>query len=126
MQGCLQTLFRRFDAVKIGFGLEGDLRAVSTAIGHEGGGCIARTHAALDLRYIHKGLQKLGAAVPFVTGQGLSGLVAATLSSPLNKSQQCSAWHCRPLTGTHLILPTTITPRSLMISNIGLMSALYP
>ena len=28
---------------------------------------------------------------------GLSGLVDAQLGRPLDKSQQCSAWHLRPL-----------------------------
>jgi hypothetical protein len=83
----------------MGFGIEGDLRALSAAIGAEGGGCIARTHAVVDLRYLHRALLRLGAAVPFVSGHGLSAMVSATLSRPLNKSQQCSTWHRRPLSG---------------------------
>lgn len=102
VKDCLQTVFRRFECVKLGFGIEGDLRAVSAAIGREGGGCISRLHNVVDLRYLHRGLMRLGAAVPFVSGHGLSGMVSATLERPLNKSQQCSAWHVRPLTEEQL------------------------
>lgn len=102
VKSCLQELFRRFDCIKLGFGIEGDLCAVSAAIGKEGGGCVSRLHSVVDLRYLHRSLARLGAAVPFVSGHGLSGMVSGTLSRPLNKSQQCSTWHVRPLSEEQL------------------------
>jgi 3'-5' exonuclease len=103
VKDCMQTMFRRWETLKVGFGLEGDLKAVSAAIGMEGGGCIALLRSAVELRHLHRSLLRLGAPVPLTTGQSLSGLVASMLAKPLSKSQQCSAWHQRPLSEPQIV-----------------------
>lgn len=69
----LQALMRRWATVKIGFGVVTDLLAVASALGSEGGGCVARVNSLVDVRLLYRGLQSLGAPVPPTTGNGLSG-----------------------------------------------------
>jgi hypothetical protein len=69
----LQALFRATDIVKLGYGVESDLRAIAAAIGGEGAGCIARVNLVVDLGILHKHLWLSGANVPRADGTGLAG-----------------------------------------------------
>jgi hypothetical protein len=69
----LQQLFRAKRTLKVGFGLEGDLGAIAAALGHEGGGCVARVASYIDVRQLHTHLRHTGAPVTSASGIGLSG-----------------------------------------------------
>lgn len=69
----LQALLRSQSTVKVGYGIEGDLRAIANALGTEGGGCIARAGPIVDMGVLHKHLTLNGAAAPRADGTGLSG-----------------------------------------------------
>lgn len=73
LKDLLQALLRRSSIVKIGFGVIPDLLAMSAALGVEGGGCVSRTNSLVDIRLLYRGLQSLGALVPEVSGNSLSG-----------------------------------------------------
>ena len=140
----LQALLRSQSTVKVGYGVEGDLRAVANALGTEGGGCIARAEPIVDIGVLHKHLMLNGAPAPRADGTGLSGalcsaldvpeagavpwlygvpapatpahgtvnaaaagLVRGVLGVPLDKTEQCSAWHKRPLSDAQLVYAAT-------------------
>jgi hypothetical protein len=69
----LQYIFRSPGVIKVGFGLEGDLLALASALGSEGGGCISLLRSALDIRLLYKKVLQLGANIPCVTSGSLSG-----------------------------------------------------
>jgi hypothetical protein len=69
----LQALFRDSDLVKVGFGLEGDLKAIAAALGNEGGGCIAAVRSHVDVAGLHRHLLHSGYSVPRTSGPSLSG-----------------------------------------------------
>jgi hypothetical protein len=75
MRKLLQALFRAKHIVKLGYGIESDLRAISNAIGGEGQGCVARVHSVVDVGVLHKHLRVSGARVPCADGTGLAGLL---------------------------------------------------
>lgn len=100
----LQLVFRRAGTVKVGFAMEGDLLAIATALGHEGGGCVAKVTPQVDISMVYKHLLRSRVqGLPSRTGNSLSGLVAAVLGKPLDKSEQCSAWHERPLSPAQIL-----------------------
>ena len=67
------------------------------------GGAVAIIEPIIDLSYLHRHLLQLRCPdVHASGGGGLSGVVNANLGLPLDKSQQCSDWSCRPLTSVQL------------------------
>lgn len=73
LKDLLQAMLRRWATVKIGFGVISDLLAMAAALGKEGGGCVARANSLVDMRLLYRGLQSLGATLPAISGNGLSG-----------------------------------------------------
>lgn len=68
----LQSVFRDPSVVVVGFGIEGDLRAIAAALGGEGAGCIAVMQAYVSIAAIHKHLLRRGKPVPGTAGSSLS------------------------------------------------------
>jgi hypothetical protein len=102
-RGALQALFRNKCALKVGFSMGSDLRAVAAALGPDGGNAVAVVAPALDVGELHRLLLHHGApGVIAQRGPGLSGIVHAQLGRPLDKVEQCSAWGARPLTKEQL------------------------
>ena len=69
----LQQLFRSESTILLGFGLEGDLRAIAGALGNEGGGCVSRVRGYVDVQQLHSHLRHSGAPVAAAAGTGLAG-----------------------------------------------------
>ncbi|KAK9807091.1 hypothetical protein WJX73_003555 [Symbiochloris irregularis] len=96
----LQDLLRNKSTLKVGYGLKGDLRAVSTAMGEaHGPNCIAVVQPALEIGSLQRLL--LAKRVPGICKAkegGLAAVVEAQLGQKLDKRLQCSAWGSRPLT----------------------------
>ncbi|GAB4821276.1 hypothetical protein N2152v2_008322 [Parachlorella kessleri] len=99
----LQALFRNRQTLKVGYSLVMDLRAIASALGGEGGSCVAVVEPALDVGTVHRFLVKHRApGVRRAAAPGLSGIVESLLGAPLDKQQQCSAWGQRPLAAEQL------------------------
>ncbi|CAG9462261.1 unnamed protein product [Pedinophyceae sp. YPF-701] len=95
----VQAMLRNDRCVKVGYSIVGDLKAIAVAFGGEGAGCVRATVPYLEIGAVSKHLRKHVADLRgCVKHSGLSGLVAAHLGAPLDKGQQCSQWHVRPLT----------------------------
>ena len=70
----LQQLVRDADVVKLTFGMEGDLRALSTALQSEcGGSAFDHVSSHVDVRLLHAYLRQHGARLRPLAGNGLSG-----------------------------------------------------
>ncbi|CAL5220190.1 g2162 [Coccomyxa viridis] len=94
----LQRLFRDKAILKVGFGILMDLKAVATAIGGEGAGCVSVVQPYIDIKTLHRQLSASSApGIGKDAGRGLSGIVEAQLGLSLDKSLQCSSWGSRPL-----------------------------
>lgn len=71
LKSTLQPLLRRQSALKLGFALKADLRALAGALGGEGGGVVAVVAPALDVGSLHRALLAAGAPVSRVRGARL-------------------------------------------------------
>jgi uncharacterized protein with PIN domain len=92
----VRALLRRPSALKVGFNLAADLRALAARLG---AGAAAVVEPLVDAGRLAARLARRGAlagAVP-PPDVGLSALVAARLGAPLDKGQQLSDWAARPL-----------------------------
>lgn len=54
----LQSLFRARGALKVGYGLAGDLAAVAQRLGGGGGACVAVVSPALDVGSVQRALYR--------------------------------------------------------------------
>jgi uncharacterized protein with PIN domain len=92
----VRALFRRPSALKVGFNLAADLRALAARLG---AGAAAVMEPLVDAGRLAARLARCGAlagAAP-PPDAGLSALVAARLDAPLDKREQVSDWAARPL-----------------------------
>ncbi|XP_053608094.1 exonuclease mut-7 homolog [Plodia interpunctella] len=91
------------EIIKLGFGLEQDLKEMKTTI--IGLGNIKlKGEGLLDLFTLWKSLLNNRLILPYseVGGNSLSCLVQACFGLPLEKSEQCSNWEIRPLRDTQV------------------------
>lgn len=92
------------EIIKIGFGLELDLKEMKTSIIGLGNVRV-NGEGFLDLFNLWKALLENGISLPSnsdCSGKSLSSLVQACFGLPLQKTEQCSNWELRPLRETQL------------------------
>lgn len=99
-----KSLLDNAEIIKIGFGLEQDLREVKASV--VGLSNIkVKGEGLLDLSLLWKSLLESGLTLPSNSDNGsssLSSLVQACFGLPLEKSEQCSNWELRPLRNTQI------------------------
>lgn len=99
-----KSLLDNAEIIKIGFGLEQDLREVKASV--VGLSNIkVKGEGLLDLSLLWKSLLESGLTLPSNSdngGSSLSSLVQACFGLPLEKSEQCSNWELRPLRNTQI------------------------
>lgn len=99
-----KSLLDNAEIIKIGFGLEQDLREVKASV--VGLSSIkVKGEGLLDLSLLWKSLLESGLTLPSNSdngGSSLSSLVQACFGLPLEKSEQCSNWELRPLRNTQI------------------------
>ncbi|XP_013188882.2 exonuclease mut-7 homolog [Amyelois transitella] len=98
-----KSLLDNGEIIKLGFGLEQDLKEMKTSI--IGLGNIKlKGEGLLDLCVLWKCLISHGLILPYSDkgGNSLSCLVHACFGLPLEKAEQCSNWEIRPLRATQI------------------------
>lgn len=98
-----KSLLDNPEIIKLGFGLEQDLKEVKASI--IGLNNIkVKGEGLLDIALLWKSLLSSGllASSPEATGNSLSSLVQLCFGVPLAKSEQCSNWELRPLRSTQI------------------------
>lgn len=102
------TFYKSFldnaEIIKLGFGLEQDLKEMKTSVVGLGG-IKVKGEGLLDLGTLWKNLINSGLTLPVkdeLTGNSLSNLVQTCFGLPLEKSEQCSNWELRPLRKTQI------------------------
>lgn len=99
-----KSLLDNAEIIKLGFGLEQDLREVKASINGLGSIKI-KGEGLLDLSLLWKSLINIGLSLPSDSdsgGNSLSSLVQACFGLPLEKAEQCSNWELRPLRSTQI------------------------
>ncbi|XP_072936683.1 exonuclease mut-7 homolog [Epargyreus clarus] len=94
-----KSLLDNAEIIKLGFGLEQDLREVKASIPGLNNIKI-KGEGLLDLSMLWKSLVSSGLALPSSNhnnGNSLSCLVQTCFGLPLEKAEQCSNWELRPL-----------------------------
>ncbi|GBP71637.1 Exonuclease mut-7 homolog [Eumeta japonica] len=99
-----KSLLDNAEIIKIGFGLEQDLKEIKASIVglHN---IKVKGEGLLDLSLLWKSLLNTGLTLPFNTDSGgvsLSAVVQSCFGLPLAKSEQCSNWELRPLRDTQI------------------------
>ncbi|CAB3365110.1 Hypothetical predicted protein [Cloeon dipterum] len=94
--------FFQSSILKLGFGLNHDLRAIEHSLPDIGGSLDVNVGGYLDLQTLWNVLASVyNIQLPYIArqdaGQGLSSLVQQCLGKPLNKENQFSNWERRPL-----------------------------
>ncbi|KAJ0181879.1 hypothetical protein K1T71_002601 [Dendrolimus kikuchii] len=91
------------EIIKIGFGLDLDLKEMKTSLVGLGNIRI-KGEGLLDLSNLWNALMECGISLPGNSdgGKSLSSLVQACFGLPLQKTEQCSNWELRPLRETQL------------------------
>lgn len=99
-----KSILDNAEIVKLGFGLEQDLKEIkSTIIGL--GNIKVKGEGLLDLALLWKALVDIGLTLPYNSedsGASLSSLVKSCFNLPLAKTEQCSNWELRPLRKTQM------------------------
>lgn len=99
-----KSLLDNAEIIKIGFGLEQDLKEVKASV--VGLSNIkVKGEGLLDLSLLWKSLLESGLTLPSNSdngGSSLSSLVQICFGLPLEKSEQCSNWELRPLRNTQI------------------------
>lgn len=99
-----KSLLDNAEIIKVGFGLEQDLREVKASV--VGLSNIkVKGEGLLDLILLWKSLLDSGLILPSNSdngGSSLSCLVQSCFGLPLEKSEQCSNWELRPLRSTQI------------------------
>ncbi|XP_041971749.1 exonuclease mut-7 homolog [Aricia agestis] len=99
-----KSILENAEIIKVGFGLEQDLREMKCSIMGLSNIRI-KGEGILDLGLLWKALIHCGltlAAGSDTEGNGLSSLVQSCFGLPLEKSEQCSNWELRPLRKTQI------------------------
>ncbi|CAH0725857.1 unnamed protein product, partial [Brenthis ino] len=99
-----KSLLDNAEIIKLGFGLEQDLREIKASINGLGSIKI-KGEGFLDLSLLWKSLINIGLSLPSDSdsgGNSLSSLVQACFGLPLEKAEQCSNWELRPLRSTQI------------------------
>lgn len=99
-----KTLLDNAEIIKVGFGLEQDLKEMKASI-HGLGNIKLKGEGLLDLCILWKNLVRCGLDLPGTVdgaGNSLTSLVQACFGLPLEKSEQCSNWELRPLRDTQI------------------------
>lgn len=93
VRGLVKQIITDQRVLLIGFGLRTDLWSLQLDPARLSLGW------ALDLQHAQRWLETAApAALPSVSSEGLSAMVAAYMAAPLDKAMQCSDWTARPLT----------------------------
>lgn len=98
---CFTTNFMNNpDIIKVGFGIEHDLKAIKSSIPSLGN-MKTKGDGLLDLVILWNVLSELNITLPYQTdrtsGRSLSALVECCFGQGLEKQEQCSNWEVRPL-----------------------------
>ncbi|XP_063529874.1 exonuclease mut-7 homolog [Cydia strobilella] len=99
-----KSLLDNAEIVKIGFGLEQDLREMKASIIGLNNMKL-KGEGLLDICILWKNLISCGLVLPSNSdsaGNSLSSLVQSCFGLPLQKSEQCSNWELRPLRDTQI------------------------
>ncbi|XP_068621325.1 exonuclease mut-7 homolog [Battus philenor] len=103
-QALNKSLLDNAEIIKLGFGLEQDLKEIKASI--VGLGNIkVKGEGLLDLSILWKNLINSGLIIQSSSsneGNSLSSLVKICFGLPLQKSEQCSNWEIRPLRNTQI------------------------
>ncbi|CAK1549944.1 unnamed protein product [Leptosia nina] len=99
-----KSLFENDEIIKLGFGLEQDLKEIKASVAGLQNIKI-KGEGLLDLSTLWKSLTEYGLYIPNssdIEGHGLSSIVQICFGVPLEKSEQCSNWELRPLRNTQI------------------------
>ncbi|CAH2104601.1 unnamed protein product [Euphydryas editha] len=99
-----KSLLDNAEIIKLGFGLEQDLKEIKTSITSLSN-IKVKGEGLLDLGLLWKSLVNIGLSLPSDSesgGNSLSSLVQACFGLPLEKAEQCSNWELRPLRSTQI------------------------
>lgn len=99
-----KSLLDNAEIIKIGFGLEQDLKEIKASVVGLGNIKI-KGEGLLDLCLLWRNLVDSGLSLPSnsdIAGNSLSSLVQSCFGVPLEKAEQCSNWELRPLRATQL------------------------